>query len=109
LKQRRGALVGTVAKGKPAARAGIEPGDIILEFNGKAVKNRDELVATVVATKPGSTVPVKILRDKQEKTVSLTVDELDLDEEGNPRRRAAHLDRALMKNRRRALASRCRR
>ena len=82
LKQRRGALVGTVAKGKPAARAGIEPGDIILEFNGKAVKNRDELVATVVATKPGSTVPVKILRDKVEKTVSLTVDELDLDEEG---------------------------
>jgi serine protease Do len=83
LTQRRGALVGTVAKGKPAAKAGIEPGDIILEFNGKAVKNRDELVATVVATKPGSTVPVKILRDKQEKTVSLTVDELDLDEEGN--------------------------
>jgi serine protease Do len=82
LKQRRGALVGTVAKGKPAAKAGIEPGDIILEFNGKAVKNRDELVATVVATKPGSTVPVKILRDKQEKIVSLTVDELDLDEEG---------------------------
>ena len=83
LKDRRGALVGTVSRGKPAAKAGIEPGDIILEFNGKAVKNRDELVATVVATKPGATVPVKILRDKQEKTVSLTVDELDLDEEGN--------------------------
>ena len=82
LKERRGALVGTVTRGKPAAKAGIEPGDIILEFNGKAVKNRDELVATVVATKPGSTVPVKILRDKVEKTVSLTVDELDLDEEG---------------------------
>jgi serine protease Do len=83
LKDRRGALVGTVSKGKPAAKAGIEPGDIILEFNGRPVKNRDELVATVVTTKPGSTVPVKILRDKQEKTVSLTVEELDLDEEGN--------------------------
>jgi len=83
LKDRRGALVGTVSRGKPAAKAGIEPGDIILEFNGKPVKNRDELVATVVVTKPGSTVPVKILRDKQEKTVSLTVEELDLDEEGN--------------------------
>ena len=83
LKDRRGALVGAVSKGKPAAKAGIEPGDIILEFNGKPVKNRDELVATVVATKPGSTVPVKIMRDKQEKTVSLTVEELDLDEEGN--------------------------
>jgi serine protease Do len=83
LKERRGALVGTVARGRPAAKAGIEPGDIILEFNGKPVKNRDELVATVVATKPGSTVPVKILRDKSEKIVSLTVEELDLEEEGN--------------------------
>jgi serine protease Do len=82
LKDRRGALVGTVTRGKPAAKAGIEPGDIILEFNGKPVKNRDELVATVVATRPGLTVPVKILRDKQEKTVSLTVDELDLEDEG---------------------------
>jgi serine protease Do len=83
LKDRRGALVGTVQRGKPAAKAGIEPGDIILEFNGRAVKNRDELVATVVATKPGTTVPVKILRDKQERTLSITVDELDLDAEGS--------------------------
>ncbi|MBY0493994.1 MAG: Do family serine endopeptidase [Cyanobacteria bacterium] len=83
LKERRGALVGAVSRGRPAAKAGIEPGDIILEFNGKAVKNRDELVATVVATRPGTTVPVKILRDKQEKTLSITVDELDLDDESN--------------------------
>jgi serine protease Do len=88
LKERRGALVGTVTKGQPAAKAGIEPGDIILEFNGKPVKNTDELVATVVRTKPGTTVPVKILRDKQERTVNVTVDELDLDDEGT-RSRAA--------------------
>ena len=82
LKERRGALVGRVTKGQPAAKAGIEPGDVILEFNGKAVKNTDELVGTVVRTKPGTTVPVKILRDKQERTVNVTVDELDLDNEG---------------------------
>jgi len=81
LKDRRGALVGAVSKGKPAAKAGIEPGDIILEFNGKPVKNRDELVATVVATKPGAAVPVKVLRDKQEKTLNVTIGELDLDSE----------------------------
>jgi serine protease Do len=83
LKQRRGALVGSVARGRPASKAGIEPGDIILEFNGRAVRNRDELVATVTATRPGTTVPVKILRDKQEKTLSVTVDELNLEEENN--------------------------
>jgi serine protease Do len=82
LKERRGALVGRVTRGQPAQKAGIEPGDIILEFNGKPVKNTDELVATVVRTKPGSTVAVKILRDKQERTVNVTVDELDLDNEG---------------------------
>jgi serine protease Do len=83
LKERRGALVGQVSRGQPAAKAGIEPGDIILEFNGKPVKNTDELVGTVVRTKPGTTVPVKILRDKQERTVNVTVDELDLDNEGS--------------------------
>jgi serine protease Do len=83
LKERRGALVSQVTRGQPAARAGLEPGDIILEFNGKPVRNTDELVNTVVRTKPGTAVPVKILRDKQERTLSVTVDELDLDNEGN--------------------------
>jgi serine protease Do len=82
LKERKGALVATVARGRAAAKAGIEPGDVIVEFNGKAVKNRDELVATVVATRPGTTVPVKVMRDKKELTLSITVDELDLEDEG---------------------------
>src|SRR5688500_14093136 len=83
LKERRGALVGQVTRGQPAEKAGIEPGDVILEFNGKPVKNTDELVGTVVRTKPGTTVPVKILRDKQERTVNVTVDELNLENEGS--------------------------
>jgi serine protease Do len=81
LKERRGALVNTVTKGQPAQKAGIEPGDVILEFNGKSVRNRDELVSTVIATKPGTTVPIKILRNRQEKTLNVTVGELNLDEE----------------------------
>jgi serine protease Do len=83
LKDRRGALVSSVIRNQPAAKAGIEPGDIILEFNGKPVRNRDELVSMVTATKPGTTVPIKVLREKQEKTLSITVGELNLDEEAN--------------------------
>jgi serine protease Do len=78
LKDRNGALVLNVAPNGAAAKAGIEPGDVILSYNGKPIRNRDELVAMVTATKPGTSVPVRIVRDRQERTVSVTVEELDL-------------------------------
>jgi len=81
LKDRRGALVSQVTSGGPADKAGMEPGDVIIEFNGKPVPRRDQLVAMVVSTKPGTTVPVKVIRDKQEKSLNVTIDELDLDGE----------------------------
>jgi serine protease Do len=83
LKDRRGAVVGSVTQGGPADKAGMEPGDVILEFNGKPVQRRDQLVSMVVATKPGTAVPIKVLRDKQERSLTVTVDELNLDNEGN--------------------------
>jgi serine protease Do len=81
LKQRAGALVAQVPKDAPAAKAGIEPGDVIVEFNGKPIANRDDLIRIVTGTKPGSTVPLKLLRDKKERTVTVTVEELDLEAE----------------------------
>ncbi len=81
LKERRGALVSVVTRGQPAAKAGIQPGDVIVEFNGNQIRNRDQLVATVVNTRPGTTVPVKVMRDRQEQTINVTVGELNLDEE----------------------------
>ena len=83
LKSREGALVGAVSSGGAAAKAGIEPGDVIIAFNGKAVKNSNDLVSMVTATKPGSSVPVRVMRDAKEQTISVTVDELDLEAEGN--------------------------
>ena len=59
LKDRNGAVVLNVAPGGAAAKAGIEPGDVIIAYNGKPIRNRDELVAMVTATKPGTTVPVR--------------------------------------------------
>jgi serine protease Do len=81
LKERRGALVSVVNSGGPAAKAGMEPGDVIIEFNGKPVQRRDQLVSMVTATKPGTTVPVKVLRDRKEMSLNVTVDELNLENE----------------------------
>ncbi len=81
LKERAGALVSSVNSGGPAAKAGVEPGDVIVEYNGKPVRNRDELVGMVTRTKPGTSVPMKVLRDKVEKRLDVTVDELNLEAE----------------------------
>ncbi len=82
LKDRRGAVVAQVPEG-PAATAGIEPGDVIVEFNGKAVTRSEDLPQIVAATAPGTTVPVKVIRDGKERTFNVRVDELSLDAEAN--------------------------
>ena len=79
LKERKGALVSQVMANGPAAKAGIEPGDVILEFNGKVVAGRNALVNQVMNTKPGASVPIKVLRDKTEKNLSVVVQELNLE------------------------------
>jgi serine protease Do len=83
LKDRKGAVVSSVSPGGAAAKAGLEPGDVIVSYNGKPVTGRDELVRMVVATKPNTMVPVRIIRDGKERTVTVTVEELDLEAEGN--------------------------
>jgi serine protease Do len=76
-----GALIATVSPHRPADKAGIVPGDVVIEFNGKPVKDSDSLVAMVVSTKPGTSVPLAIYRNNQRKSLSVTIDELDLDAE----------------------------
>jgi serine protease Do len=85
LKDRKGAVVKTVTPGSAASRAGFEPGDVVTLYNGKPVTSRDDLVRMVVATKPGTSVPVRIVRDRQEKSLNVTVEELDLETESNVR------------------------
>jgi serine protease Do len=92
LKSRAGAVVAQVAPGGAAAKAGIEPGDVITQFNGRPVSKSDDLVKMVVATKPGTSVPIKVLRNKQEKTLNVTVEELDLEAEQNAGRRPTNPD-----------------
>jgi serine protease Do len=84
LKTREGAEVSVVAEGGPAAKAGMRPGDVIIEYNGRRVPSRDELVAMVTRTRPGTTVPVQVLRDAKPLSLNVTVGELDLEAEAGP-------------------------
>jgi serine protease Do len=85
-----GALILSVSPERAASKAGMEPGDVVVEFAGKPVKDSDSMVSMVVNTKPGLTVPMLVYRDKQRKTLNVTVEELDLEAEQtlSARRRA---------------------
>ena len=78
----RGALVQSVESAGPAEKAGLKAGDVIVEFNGKAVVSNDDLVERVVATKPGTSVPLKVVRRGKGEALSVQVAELDLTGEG---------------------------
>ena len=63
-----GILVSTVTAGGPAAKAGLQAGDVIVSVDGAPVKDGDELIAIISVKKPGSSVKIGYLRNgKQEK------------------------------------------
>jgi len=76
LKKAEGALVAEPQKDGPAAKAGIEAGDVITAVNGDAVKNARDLAKKIGALAPKSTVKLAVLHSGTEKTVSLTLGEL---------------------------------
>lgn len=71
-----GALVGDVTRGSPAEKAGIVEGDVILEFNGRAVTDNRQLRLLVAQTAPDTTVSLKLSRDGKTETRSVTLGEL---------------------------------
>lgn len=72
----KGALIGDVSPRGPAEKAGLKSGDVVVEFGGKKITDSRHLKLQVARTAPGSTVPVKILRDGTPKTIQVTVREL---------------------------------
>jgi len=71
-----GALVNSVEKGGPADKAGIEAGDVILKFDGKAVNSSEDLPRIVGGTKPGNKVAVQVWRNKGIRDLQVVVAEL---------------------------------
>ncbi len=59
----RGALVDAVGPDSPAAKAGIKPGDLIVQFNGREIRDFSELRRRVSQAKVGEELPVQVLRD----------------------------------------------
>ncbi len=74
-----GALVNSVEKGSPADKAGVEAGDIILKFDGKAVNSSGDLPRIVGATKPGSKASMQVWRKGGSRDLTVTVGEIPED------------------------------
>ncbi len=72
-----GALVGEVYPDTPAEKSGIQPGDIILEFDGKKIAQSSDLPPIVGVTPINKKVNVKLLRQGKEKTVKIKLASLD--------------------------------
>jgi len=70
-----GALISNVEKGGPADKAGIQPSDVILKFDGKAVNSSTDLPRIVASTRPGSKIEVQLWRKGATRDVTLTVGE----------------------------------
>lgn len=71
-----GALVSDVMEGSPADRAGLQRGDVILQYNGKEVENNSHLRNLVAQTTVGKTIDVKIIRDGRTESVKVVIGEL---------------------------------
>ena len=76
IETRNGALIADVVKDSPAEDAGMQEGDVIVEFNGRPIANTANLKNVVSLTAPESTNRVKVIRNGSPKTVKVTLQEL---------------------------------
>ena len=73
---KEGVLVTKVMPNSPAAKGGLKSGDIIVEYNGKPVKNVTDLQLKVINTKPGTKVKITVIRDGRRKTLTVKIGQM---------------------------------
>jgi serine protease Do len=83
LKNAEGALVAEPQANGPAAKAGIESGDIITSVNGETVKDARELARTIGGLAPGSSVKLNVLHQGKDKVINLTLGQLPAMQQAN--------------------------
>jgi serine protease Do len=76
MEKSQGALVANVSKDGPADKSGVKVGDVIVEFDGKEIKDSGDLPIIVARTPIDKKVRMKVLRDKKELTMNVAVGEL---------------------------------
>jgi serine protease Do len=84
LKSKKGVLVNIVEPGTPADKAGLERYDVIVEIDGKAIEDSNDLGIKIADIPPGKTVDIRIIRDGKEKIVKAKIEELETEEEQKP-------------------------
>ncbi len=72
---KKGVLISGVQDESPAAVAGLEDGDVVIEFNGDTVKSPDDLRDMVMDVEPGTQVKILVIREGDKKTIDLIVGE----------------------------------
>ncbi len=73
LSDTRGALIAGVFRGGPASLAGVKPGDILVELDGRHVDDSSSMLNQIAGLEPGKTAALKILRGGREMQVNVTV------------------------------------
>jgi serine protease Do len=81
LKKAEGAMVDEPQSGSPAAKAGIQSGDVITAVNGTPVKDARELARTIGMMAPDSSIKLDLIRQGEQKTVSLTLAQMPSDQQ----------------------------
>jgi serine protease Do len=76
IEEKEGALIGQVFEGSPAEKAGLKVGDIVVEIDGKKIKNSQDVVREVLKKKVGQKIDIEIVREGKQMKVEVTTAEM---------------------------------